>query len=852
MTRNIAGLGSPLQVLLIMALILLGCVLALNVNGYFVFVLTNVALFALVGIGLNVLMGLTGQVSLGHVGFYAIGAYTMALLTTKLGLSFWLAWPAAALLAAACGALLALPAVRVKGPYLAMVTIAFGFVVENSIVELRSLTGGQNGIMGIAAPTLGSFAQGERAVAVIAVLAVGAALAGFVWLSSGTWGAAMRAVRDSETAAESVGLNPVLIKTTAFAVSALCAGAAGALFAPLSGMITPHTFGFGQSILFVLVLMLGGTGRAMGPIAGAMVVGLLPELLSSLEEYRLLFFGALLLVVLWVAPTGIVGFWQNLQQRWRPKAPLSGTSPVTDATGLPERARQPMSAHGLSKKFGGVNAVSDLSFTAATASVTSLIGPNGAGKSTALNMLSGFYTPTLGSFTLGGRTLAGQSAMQIARYGVARTYQTSLLFNTLSVADNVLLAMCRGKLGGLLSSAHLRSADATKRAHALLGYCGYQGRFDEPAANLAHVDRRLVEIARALALDPDALLLDEPAAGLSREDKASLATLLRRIADAGITVLLVEHDMTLVMDISNHVVVLDAGQRLALGTPSEVQSNPAVRLAYLGEAMPDDADAGEAHKPGQTANQSALEMLGVNALVAGYGGEPVLHSVDLQVRHGEVIALLGANGAGKSTLMRSLAGLHRPVQGGIHLEGRDITQAGAEDVVAWGMVLVPEGRQVFPELSVLDNIRLGGFLYPDDRDAKVETMLLRFPRLRERLYQRAGLLSGGEQQMLAIARALMSRPRILLLDEPSLGLAPKVIAELFASMVEMRRSGMTLLLVDQMAGLALALADRAYVMEGGRIVAQGSAADIAADNTLVQAYLGEKQAGEKQGLSQHV
>jgi branched-chain amino acid transport system ATP-binding protein len=834
------GLGSPLQILFVMALLFLGCSLALNVNGYYVFVLTNVALFALVGIGLNVLMGLTGQVSLGHVGFYAIGAYAMALLTTKLGISFWLAWPAAALLAAACGALLALPAVRVKGPYLAMVTIAFGFVVENSIVEMRSLTGGQNGIMGIAAPALGSFVQGERAVAVIAVLTVGVALAGFVWLSRGTWGAAMRAVRDSETAAESVGLNPVLIKTTAFAVSALCAGAAGALFAPLSGMITPHTFGFSQSILFVLVLMLGGTGTVLGPLAGALVVGLLPELLSSLEEYRLLFFGALLLVVLWVAPTGIVGFWQSLLQRWWPKAPQPEASHDTLVVGLPERVRQPISAQGLSKQFGGVNAVSDLSFTASTASVTSLIGPNGAGKSTALNMLSGFYAPSLGGFSLGRHALAGQSALQIARRGVARTYQTSLLFNTLSVADNVLLGMCRGKLGGLLGSAYMRSSGARKRAHTLLNYCGYHGPFDEPAANLAHVDRRLVEIARALALDPDALLLDEPAAGLSREDKTSLARLLRRIADAGITVLLVEHDMTLVMDISDQIVVLDAGQRLALGTPAEVQSNPAVRQAYLGEALVDDADTANAVNPAKAVGTPTFEILGVNALVAGYGGDPVLHSVDVQVRRGEVIALLGANGAGKSTLMRSLAGLHRPVQGGIHLEGRDVTQAGAEEVVAWGMVLVPEGRQVFPELSVLDNIRLGGFLYPDDRDAKVETMLVRFPRLRERLHQRAGLLSGGEQQMLAIARALMSRPRILLLDEPSLGLAPKVIAELFASMVEMRRGGMTLLLVDQMAGLALALADRAYVMEGGRIVAQGSAAEIAADNTLAQAYLGEK------------
>ncbi len=218
----------------------------------------------------------------------------------------------------------------------------------------------------------------------------------------------------------------------------------------------------------------------------------------------------------------------------------------------------------------------------------------------------------------------------------------------------------------------------------------------------------------------------------------------------------------------------------------------------------------------------------------------MLHGIDLRVRRGEAVALLGANGAGKSTLMKAIAGLHRPVRGGIHLDGAALHELGAEQVVARGVVLVPEGRQVFPELSVLDNIRLGAFLRPEDREARVEEQLERFPRLRERLHQRAGLLSGGEQQMLAIARALMSRPRLLLLDEPSLGLAPKVIAELFAALDRLRREGMTLLLVDQMAGLALALADRAYVMEGGRIVAQGTAAEIAADGALAAAYLGER------------
>lgn len=835
-SKPLLGLGSGWQIAAVAAVLALGAALALTLNGYWVFVLANVALLAIVGVGLNVLVGLTGQVSFGHVGFYAIGAYTMAILTTKTGLSFWLVWPMAALIGGVFGALVALPALRVKGPYLAMITIAFGLIVEHSIVEASGLTGGQNGIMGLTAPSLGGLAQGERAMALLAIGAAALALAGYAWLSRGTWGAAMRAVRDAETAAESVGLNPLAIKTVAFAVSALCAAAAGALFAPLSGFVTPHTFGFVQSILFVLVVMIGGAGSVAGPLVGAIIVGLLPEMLSGLEEYRLLFFGAMLLLVLWVAPDGVAGLVRRLRARLLPRSAVAAPSPASATLALPTRTRQPISAQGLTMQFGGVRAVSDLNFTAPTGQVTSLIGPNGAGKSTALNMLGGFYLPTSGDFSLGGQTLQGQNAMQISRRGVARTYQTSQLFGSLSVQDNVVIAMQRGALGPLLGSARRNAPALTERARQLLDFCGYTGHPDTLAGDLPHVDRRLVEIARSLATDPDALLLDEPAAGLSREDKLRLGTLLQRIADAGLTVLLVEHDMTLVMDISHQVVVLDAGVRLAVGSPAEVQADPAVQLAYLGESLETEASTPR----DTTANRP--EMLGVGSLVAGYGASPVLHGIDLQVRRGEVVALLGANGAGKSTLMKALAGLHRPIQGGIHLEGRELMNMGAEQVVAQGVVLVPEGRQVFAELSVLDNIRLGAFLQTDEREARVEEQLVRFPRLRERLHQRAGLLSGGEQQMLAIARALMSRPRILLLDEPSLGLAPKVIAELFAALDALRREGMTLLLVDQMAGLALALADRAYVMEEGRIVAQGTSAEIAANGALAQAYLGESGA----------
>jgi len=387
----------PLAFLAVAAVFAAALAFTAVANSYYVFIMATMALTAIVGIGLNVLVGLTGQVSFGHVGFYAIGAYVVAILTTAAKLSFWIALPLAVALATVTGALLALPAMRVRGPYLAMVTIAFGFIVEQIAVEWSGVTGGQNGIMGIPQPAPFGVAFGERGVALMAIAVAAVVLYAFWLLARSGWGAAMRAVKDSETAAESIGLNPVAVKTAAFAASAACAGLAGGMFASLSAFVTPSTFAFSQSILFVLVVIIGGAGTVTGPLVGAAVVVLLPEVLAGLAEYRLLFFGALLLVVLWIAPEGIVGEVGRWLGRRREAVPATDAAPPEGTAS----AGAALAVHGLTIAFGGVRAVTGFAFDAQPRAITSLIGPNGAGKTTVLNMLGGFYRPDAGTIRLG-------------------------------------------------------------------------------------------------------------------------------------------------------------------------------------------------------------------------------------------------------------------------------------------------------------------------------------------------------------------------------------------------------------------------------------------------------------------
>ena len=495
---------------------------------------------------------------------------------------------------------------------------------------------------------------------------------------------------------------------------------------------------------------------------------------------------------------------------------------------------------GLTRRFGGLVAVDDLALKIEEGSIWAIIGPNGAGKTTAFNVVTGFLSPSGGSVRYAGRDITGQPAHRLVEQGIARTFQNIRLFPLMTALENVVTgAHVRLKshpLGAILAlpSSRREELEAERAGMALLERVGLAAEADTLAGELPYGSQRRLEIARALASKPRLLLLDEPAAGANPYESAVLARLIRDIRDSGVTVVLIEHDMSVVMRLSDGITVLDHGRKLAEGSPETIRDDDRVIEAYLGRDS--GADTRRAAAPVAGA-RSALELQG---LEVSYGAIAAVKGIDLCVDEGEVITLIGANGAGKSTSLKAIAGVVRPRAGAIRLFGERVTDAGAEAMVGRGVVLVPEGRQIFGRMSVHENLLMGAHQRSDGPEVAhdVDYVFGLFPVLRERRDQFGGTLSGGEQQMLAIGRALMARPRILMLDEPSLGLSPVLVQQVFEIIARLRDEGRTILLVEQNARMALSVANRGYVIQTGRIVLHGSAAMLLESAQVRDAYFG--------------
>ena len=561
---------------------------------FWIVLLDNIGLSALVAMGLVLLTGVGGLTSFGQAAFCGFGAYTTAVLTTAYGLSPWLTLPLSLLVSGIAAVLLGMVTVRLSGHYLPLGTIAWGIGLFYLFSKLEFL-GRNDGISGIPPLTIGSLRMIDPgtiyfpiwiAVLVSAVLTMN--------LLDSRTGRAIRALRRGHIAAEAFGIQTPHAKLLVFVYAAVLAGLSGWLYAHFVRATNPTPFGAQAGIEYLFIAVIGGAGYVWGGVLGAAVVVILKEILQSYLPYifggqgqlETIVFGILLVTLLQLAPTGI---WPWLMARLPVKADRK--RPDTSLT-LPGRvpARETsatlLQIDNARKQFGGVIAVNNVSFAVGAREIVALIGPNGAGKSTTFNLITGVLSASGGSISLLGSKIDKAPPQEVAKLGVARTFQHVKLVPDMSVLENVAIgAHLRGHAGALSSMLRLDRSDEAKllaEAARQIERVGLSGQIGQLAGSLSLGQQRIVEIARALCVDPILLLLDEPAAGLRHMEKQQLATLLRRLRDGGMSVLLVEHDMGFVMDLADRIVVLDFGTKIAEGTPDAIKTNPDVIKAYLG------------------------------------------------------------------------------------------------------------------------------------------------------------------------------------------------------------------------------------------------------------------------------
>jgi ABC-type branched-subunit amino acid transport system ATPase component len=502
-----------------------------------------------------------------------------------------------------------------------------------------------------------------------------------------------------------------------------------------------------------------------------------------------------------------------------------------------------LSVSDVSVRFGGLQALDSVDLEVAGGEIHGLIGPNGAGKTTLFNVITGLQSPTQGKVYLGGQDMTRAKPHARSRLGLGRTFQRLELFGTLTARENVQMAaeVQRGKLTEGRSPA--------EEARLQLERVGILHVADEPTDSLPTGLARLVEVARALATSPTTLLLDEPSSGLDAQETQDLGEVLTQLASEGMGILLVEHDMSLVMGVCARVDVLDNGRVIARGDPVSVRANPDVQEAYLGgdsgpssvPAMPISGNGATGSDP--TAQPRSGEMaLSAVDVRAAYGRIEVLHGVSLTVPKGSALALLGPNGAGKTSLLKAISG-QLPLTGGtVEVRGGALGRNATERLARSGVCMIPEGRSIFPNLTVTENLLMYTFRRSGLKSAWVEERAFeRFPVLGSRKKQLAGTLSGGEQRMLSMARALTTDPDILLLDELSMGLAPLIVEELYGFVGQLVASEqLTIVMVEQFVQTALSIADRAAIMVNGELVKEGEPHEIR--DEVVGAYLGAESA----------
>jgi len=585
------GFGKPLLVAL---LLLLPVVL----DSYTVHVAILIMLFAIVAVGLSLVMGFAGQVNLAQAAFFGTGAYVSALLTTTYGWNPWLAAPVAVL--ATCGVALAVavPALRVQSHYLGIVSLGLA-VAFSSMLSNSELTGGAAGISKIPPLALaGLDLSGPRdyyyLIAIALILVVGFAL----FVANTTLGRRFKAMRDDVLAAAASGIEIRYYRLMAFLLAGLVGGVAGVLYAHNARYVSPDTFGLGVMFLLLAMVIIGGQDSIWGAVVGAVLLITARNLLTGVQTYQQLVYGALIVATVVFAPRGLAGAASDLRRRfdlpWL-SIPIPWTSRAVASAPARLKVVRPSSeglalrVDSVSKRFKGLQALDGVSLAAGAGEIHGVIGPNGSGKTTLFNIISGIYRPNGGRVLVWGRDVTGERSFRMSRLGVARTFQNLRLFRQLSVLENVMVALDRDP-----AHVHIRyliapwivvrnERERRARALRLLEEFDLHEVADELAVNLSYGRQRRLEIARAMAAEPTILLLDEPAAGLNAAEQEGLKAMIRKIRDSGVTIIVIEHNMNLVMNVCERLTVFGHGKVIAAGTPREVAANPVVIEAYLGQ-----------------------------------------------------------------------------------------------------------------------------------------------------------------------------------------------------------------------------------------------------------------------------
>jgi branched-chain amino acid transport system ATP-binding protein len=820
------------------AAVLIALPFGIGLLGLSVNTATNVVILAIAAMGLNLCVGYTGLVSFGHATWFGIGAYAAGLIQLHwFGGQMWLPLLLSMVVVALSSAAVGVIILRRRGVYFSLLTLALAALTYTVAFRWSEVTGGEDGLGGLKRGSIGNFNLDNSLnfYAVTALIGL-AALYLLLRLARSPFGHVLVAIRENQLRATFQGYPVERYKLGVFVISAVVTGVAGVLLAFQTYLVSAEAVSVPFSGELLAMVVIGGMRNMLGPALGALFFILFRELFSIWTPNWLLWFGLIFIVFVMYSPNGLVGIWATLARRWWPapeEAAAMSRRRIYQGLPLPGflTPESPegtvLKVSGVSKKFGGIHAVIDASLQIGAGEIHALIGPNGAGKTTLFNLVSGLVPADAGAISLNGREILGVPSHLICHHGVARSFQITNLFRGLSIYENLRLSL---QAQSPVRFNIWRDIDSCSEIHAetaeLIKFLGLEGIEEIEGGELSYGGQRLVDLGIALGSKPQVLLLDEPLAGLAAAERERISSLIRNVA-ANIPVLIVEHDIDRVLGFSQQVTVMNQGKVLMTGAPEAVRADRRVQEIYTGKGIPDIA-----HNRTDEVRHNAVQVLRFEGVNTFYGKSHILNNATLDVREGEIVALLGRNGAGKSTLLKTLAGLVPLASGAIEYEGRDIAGMPAPDIARAGIGYVPQGRGLFAGMTVRENLALGRLARNTDGSNGVvwsEAQILEyFPRLKERMDIDADYLSGGEQQMVAVARAMSGNVKLLLLDEPFEGLAPTVILELFGVFDLLRRQT-SIVIVEHNLDLVLALADRVFALERGAVFHQGPAAPLLTD-----------------------